>query len=1128
MHFKPSLMPAWVLSFTAGLAFAQCETPGPADGTAAQIVALTGQGQARARSDADWAAAALAQQLPHGAELRTLALSSAGVLLADATQIRMAANALLRVCDARAQQVRLELPLGRVWARTKGRAPANLQLQTPAAVAAVRGTDWDVEVDAQGRTTLTVLSGQIDVSNDYGAVQLGPSEQASVVPGQAPVKRTLVAPRERVQWVMASQLLPTRWPELAQGAAPWHAPALQALQSGELLHLQQLVQARLQQTPDDALAQRLLAETEVQAGALEAAQQRLLALWNQQQDGAAAARRAQLLLALEREEEAAQFLSAARQRQPASSALLLAQADAQRLQGAAGPALALYQQAVQQAQDEGQRAAALAGLGRAQRERGDLAASRSTLAQALALQPQDAEYLAEAAISDSQALHLPAAGRSLQQALAATGDDYVALAADGLLALQRGDAEQARQQLLKALVIEPRYAQAQIWLAVAEYQSGNAAGAFDSLERARQADPRDPMPWQIESILRNDSGQPQAAIAAAREALQRLPYLKSLNPLASDSQGSANLGKALGDFGLEHWARAYAQQSYYPLWAGSHFFMANRLESDYARNSELMQGYLADPLAFGMREREVPVLLTQGQEAVLAASAQRDSQHTSLVGDASWRGLNASTVPTAWLLRANHIDMAPRGGTGGYWLHGPSVDMALGMKPSERLSLFAVLNHNSDRYAYPGGLDLGAARMDGVVRNRSNRLDVGGSWRWSADAQTWFKWHRASLLNRQGLDFEAFGPQDSRLDTRMSGWMLRHVLQAGNWQLNFGWEKVRAREVSGIYDPGQPFEASEWRNTPQMQMPWLDAQWASGPWAVQAGLYRPHLKVRYTDRYYSQLDGQDLLEPIHISGGHATRWRPRLGASYQFAPGVALRAAYIESMYAPATHSLAPLTVAGIAIDHQYQRIGSLARKAAVQMDWEVNPRNFLWAMASRQTIHNPTFDDGRMLIPSMAIEAGDRAQLLAPMTATGTIGIDAYNGNPLFSQGRLRQLGAAWNHIVSPRWSASASYTHAWSRNTGVNYAGSWLPGVPKHTAVLSSVLRHQGRDFSAVSMVYRGSRFADVANEQPLGAGWSMGLVLYRELAQRRWAWTATVQTPLHGTVRPTLWMGLRYRLD
>ncbi|OJU86980.1 MAG: hypothetical protein BGO13_03430 [Burkholderiales bacterium 66-5] len=90
----------------------------------------------------------------------------------------------------------------------------------------MRGTEWDVEVDAQGRTTLTVLSGLIEVSNAQGRADVGPAEQATVVPGQAPVKRLLVNPRERVQWVMAPGLVASRWLRLvAPDAVGWAAQA---------------------------------------------------------------------------------------------------------------------------------------------------------------------------------------------------------------------------------------------------------------------------------------------------------------------------------------------------------------------------------------------------------------------------------------------------------------------------------------------------------------------------------------------------------------------------------------------------------------------------------------------------------------------------------------------------------------------------------------------------------------------------------------------------------------------------------------------------------------------------------------------------------------------------------------
>jgi len=539
--------------------------------------------------------------------MRTLALSSAALLLADRTQIRMSANAQLRLCEAQPARTLLELAAGRLWARTK-KVPANLQLQTPAALAVVRGTDWDVEVDGAGRTTLTVLSGAVELRNDLGSVQLGPAEQGVAEPGQAPVKRLLVNPRERVQWVAAYPGDLTRWAEFqpVQTAPPALAEVRAALQAGQWAQARTLLLALSAQGDGGAVVELALADLEVLDGQPDAAQQRLALAWQRTQEPRTAAGRAELLMALDRLPEARTWLDTTRAASPGFAPLLQADADWHRLQGQGDAALALYRQALTHAEGDAQRAAALTGLGRALQERGDLRAARSALAQAVALAPDQAAYWGEAATAAIEALRLAEARSALDAALAQSGDDYVALAAAGLLALRQGDAEAARTALLKALVIEPRYARAQVWLAVAEYTLGERAAALDALDRARLADARDPLPWQVEAMLRNDSGEPVAAMAAAREALTRLPYLKSLNPLASDSQGSANLGKALGDFGMEHWARAYASASYYPLWAGSHFFLADRYESDFSRRSELFQGYLTDPTVFGASDKRAP------------------------------------------------------------------------------------------------------------------------------------------------------------------------------------------------------------------------------------------------------------------------------------------------------------------------------------------------------------------------------------------------------------------------------------------------------------------------------------------------------------------------------------------
>ena len=156
LWMNPLAAVAWALCGSA--AWAQCagvsDTPGA---TAAEIVAMAGQGQTRAAGVLPWSVAALAQQLGAGADVRTLALSSVALLLADRTQIRMSANAQVRLCESQPERTLLELAVGRLWTRTK-KSPATLQLQTPAALAVVRGTDWVTVVGDVPPATLKLFA----------------------------------------------------------------------------------------------------------------------------------------------------------------------------------------------------------------------------------------------------------------------------------------------------------------------------------------------------------------------------------------------------------------------------------------------------------------------------------------------------------------------------------------------------------------------------------------------------------------------------------------------------------------------------------------------------------------------------------------------------------------------------------------------------------------------------------------------------------------------------------------------------------------------------------------------------------------------------------------------------------
>lgn len=1094
---------------------------------AAEIVSLSGRGESRATEESTWQPAAVTQRLVAGADVRTHALSSAALLLADRTQIRMSANAQLRLADARPERSRLDLAVGRLWARTK-KTPAALEIRTPAALGVVRGTDWDLEVDDAGRTTLTVLSGLIVLSNPQGEVEVGPAEQAYVEPGKAPVKRRLVQPRERVQWVMADPMSPQRYAEFRREALPPAlAPLAAPLRSGDLATLRQQVEALAAQPQAPAVVELLRADLRAWAGDLQAAETGLAQAWQRQPEARLAARRADWLMAMDRMGDARNWLDQTAGAHENTVPWQLANADWYRLEGNAARALAGYQRAVALARtgnDRVEQALALSGLGRAQSERGDLSAARQTLARAAELAPDLPAVQGERAAASLEAGNVPEAREAIQRALALAGDDYVSLGSDGLLALREGEPARAREQLLKALVIEPRLARAQVWLAVAEYQLGENAAALDSLERASLADPKDPLPWQIKSILLNDAGEPAAAIAASREALVRLPHLKSLNPLSSDSQGSANLGKALGDFGLEQWARAYAGESYYPFWSGSHFFLADRYESSYNQRSELFQGYLTDPTVFGSSEKRAPLIPVPGFEFAGGLSAEDDGVHYKATGDLGVRGLSSTPFPVSWLVRSNNVQMWPLDNS--YRLRSPGYDLALGAKPDERLSVFLIHNGDSLKYRFPQAQLVDPITIldaDQTVSTATRRTDAGFSWRWSADSQTWFKLHDGRQTTLMPL-IDIFGPINFESDATERGHFIRHTMQWENARLSLGWETVKQTVFSQFND--NLFYSTPTTDSERYHMPWIAGEWRQGPWTAHAEAYWPSYRASQLKRFVDPSTGLEFAPTEFESSTTRRRVLPRVGLSYRFGPGRALHVAHLENIRAPGTHTLSPVSVGPIALDNQYTLNGSYSRKSAVQMDWELSSSNFLSATLHAQTIVNPQMASGRLFAQNSA-PLFDNVGSIAPVRLNAQTTINTYEQTPLFGRGQFWQAVVGYNHILGPRWSFMTTYFLTESNNLAPGATHRQLPGFARHVLLGQTTYQHGPRSFTMARLTWRGHRYTDEANTVERRPRASLTLAHARESADRRWTLVTTAQNLGMRDVDPVYWVLVRWRL-
>lgn len=146
----------------------------------------------------DWRNVELQQNLLGGDVLRTNAVGQLAILFADHTQVRLGRNSALQVKQMGvAEDTVLNLQSGSMWARAE-RGGQALTVETPAAAAAIRGTDWTLTVKGD-QTSLIVLEGKIEFKNEFGSVEVQAGEGAVATIGQAPRKLVIVNTKDRQQ-----------------------------------------------------------------------------------------------------------------------------------------------------------------------------------------------------------------------------------------------------------------------------------------------------------------------------------------------------------------------------------------------------------------------------------------------------------------------------------------------------------------------------------------------------------------------------------------------------------------------------------------------------------------------------------------------------------------------------------------------------------------------------------------------------------------------------------------------------------------------------------------------------------------------------------------------------------------
>ena len=172
--------------------------PAPAAGS---VVATRAGEEIEFVETAAWRGLEVLQDVKAGDVVRTNALGQVAILFADRTQLRLGRNATLLVrALTPGGATRLELTQGRLFGRTP-RGGTDVRVETPAATAAIRGTDWSMSVEGE-RSSLLVLDGAVEFTNPQGSVTVQAGEDATATLGQAPSKIVVVSTDLREQMLI--------------------------------------------------------------------------------------------------------------------------------------------------------------------------------------------------------------------------------------------------------------------------------------------------------------------------------------------------------------------------------------------------------------------------------------------------------------------------------------------------------------------------------------------------------------------------------------------------------------------------------------------------------------------------------------------------------------------------------------------------------------------------------------------------------------------------------------------------------------------------------------------------------------------------------------------------------------
>lgn len=780
-----------------------------------------------------------------------------------------------------------------------------------------------------------------------------------------------------------------------------------------------------------------------------------------------------------------------------------------------------------------------AKLGTVYTELGEYRQAESSFARAIRLDPGSASHKARYALLLLYLNRTDEAEPLLHQAIAIGPSSSEALRGMGLLALGRGHGERAVDWILRATTVDPGLAAANTQLGIAYYQSGHRRAAEQAFENAGRLDPRDPVPDLLQSVVAQERAEAGQAIRHARRAYRKYADWKnySVETIASDRNGVINLGSAYANLGLAAWGDYYAQLSFDPYWANSHFGVGSLYESARAKRGSDVQGLLLDPLAYSRRDRYTDFVKRPFADTRLGGAvgsrdgASLDQQHGAVQGYAE------SPKPLSYAL------VARREADDNFFGSGLASEteigeLSAGVKLDEANTLgFGV---GVARLRRPAFMDFGEELPDTNEKGHreSEIAGIGYQHRFGPKNRLLIR-AAASHLNYRTHNPDPFGSDLGDLDFSLIS--------------NFGRDNTRKLYDLGLYDASSVIKGTG--SGPVLAVGPLGAFLGLKP--IPDTIIDPlSLNIRHDthqEQWYQQLQFRHLfdLEPFEVTyGAEWHQYRNRLDVEMTGFGRLGKGAITLDGV------NFLPFEF-GTATTVSFSRdFDQNAAFAYVGSRWKMTPE--FWLEGALYLHHfddgidesitklDPRFGLGWRLAPNQWLRAVVQRDLyfqpegtLAPVATLGVaipdtsfalpgdsitdarlridsewnphiftfaqIGQQTIRANfasPLGDERRVRDAMIGANIWLFDRFGLGVSYRRFWAENLANGpFEGNSLPFIPNYRFDLGLMYVHPWQIRASLTQSYVGERSADLANRSSLEGYWTTDIGIRWEPDDKNW---------------------------